>query len=160
MQEPPIHDALLVVDGEERLIVNTVVLSNAAPEYAPHGQHLVAASVLGTGYDPAGLDGAVRLRLATMYSANTSAWRSVAVRAIAAALPAMPAPHPFRRAVRIDHGLYVAGDHRDTSSLQGALVSGRRAAMAVLEDLGLTPERQGQRVTSSGSPVAGPPSGS
>jgi len=29
----------------------------------------------------------------------------------------------------------VAGDHRDTPSQQGALVSGRRAAEAVLRDL-------------------------
>jgi predicted NAD/FAD-dependent oxidoreductase len=29
-------------------------------------------------------------------------------------------------------GVYVCGDHRDTSSIQGALVSGRRAAQAVL----------------------------
>ena len=37
----------------------------------------------------------------------------------------MPAPHPFRRRVRLD-GVYVCGDHRDTSSIQGAMVSGRR----------------------------------
>jgi hypothetical protein len=30
----------------------------------------------------------------------------------------------------------VAGDHRDTPSQQGALVSGRRAAAAVLAHLG------------------------
>jgi predicted NAD/FAD-dependent oxidoreductase len=33
-------------------------------------------------------------------------------------------------------GLYVCGDHRDTASIQGALVSGARAAHAVLADLG------------------------
>jgi len=156
VQEQPISDALLVADGEQRLIANTVVLSNAAPEYAPEGQHLVAASVLGTGHDPAGLDLAVRARLAGIYSTSTTSWRSVAVRAIPAALPAMPAPHNFRRSVRIDHGLYVAGDHRDTSSIQGALVSGRRAATAVLEDLGLTAGSKDQRASSSASPVAGP----
>ena len=32
--------------------------------------------------------------------------------------------------------LFVAGDHRDTPSTQGALVSGRRAAQAVLARLG------------------------
>ena len=54
------------------------------------------------------------------------------------ALPAMPAPHPFRRPVRVgtpSGEVYVAGDHRDTSSIQGALVSGRRAAAAVARDL-------------------------
>nr|WP_318552272.1 FAD-dependent oxidoreductase [Kitasatospora fiedleri] len=33
--------------------------------------------------------------------------------------------------------LYVCGDHRDTGTVQGALVSGRRAAEAVLHDLGV-----------------------
>jgi Flavin containing amine oxidoreductase len=53
----------------------------------------------------------------------------------------MPAPHPMRRPVRLPYeadSIYVTGDHRDTSSIQGALVSGRRAAEAVLEDLGVT----------------------
>jgi predicted NAD/FAD-dependent oxidoreductase len=47
----------------------------------------------------------------------------------------MVAPHPLRRRVRLERGLYVCGDHRDTSSIQGALVSGRRAAAEVLADL-------------------------
>ena len=51
----------------------------------------------------------------------------------------MTAPHDFRKPVRQDHDggrVYVTGDHRDTSSIQGALVSGRRAAEAVVSDLG------------------------
>jgi hypothetical protein len=54
------------------------------------------------------------------------------------ALPGMPSPHPLRKPVRLSNGgqsLYVAGDHRDPSSIQGALVSGRRAAAAVTTDL-------------------------
>ena len=31
--------------------------------------------------------------------------------------------------------MYVCGDHRDNASIQGAMVSGRRAAEAVLADL-------------------------
>jgi predicted NAD/FAD-dependent oxidoreductase len=49
----------------------------------------------------------------------------------------MVPPHHFRRPVRVLHGLYVCGDHRDTSTVQGALASGRRAAGAVLRDLGV-----------------------
>jgi predicted NAD/FAD-dependent oxidoreductase len=44
----------------------------------------------------------------------------------------MPAPLDVRKPVAIDDGIYVAGDHRDTASIQGAMVSGRRAADAVL----------------------------
>jgi predicted NAD/FAD-dependent oxidoreductase len=37
--------------------------------------------------------------------------------------------------VRVRKGLYVAGDHLDNGSINGALASGRRAAAALLEDL-------------------------
>ncbi|WP_433699452.1 FAD-dependent oxidoreductase [Nocardiopsis sp. CA-288880] len=54
------------------------------------------------------------------------------------ALPAAPPPlGDLRRPPAVGGGVYVAGDHRDTPSLQGALVSGGRAAAAVLADLGL-----------------------
>lgn len=38
------------------------------------------------------------------------------------------------RPVRWQPGIYVCGDHRDNASIQGAMVSGRRAAEAILED--------------------------
>ena len=41
-----------------------------------------------------------------------------------------------QRPVCVDRGLFVCGDHRDTASIQGALISGHRAAEAVLADLG------------------------
>jgi len=44
-------------------------------------------------------------------------------------------PLDVRQPVRLGEGVYVAGDYRDTASQQGALVSGRRAATAVLHDL-------------------------
>jgi len=47
----------------------------------------------------------------------------------------MNPPFDVRRDVRFGPGRYVCGDHRDTSSIQGAMVSGRRAAEAVLADL-------------------------
>jgi predicted NAD/FAD-dependent oxidoreductase len=48
----------------------------------------------------------------------------------------MPPPLVLRQPVRLAEQIYVCGDHRDTGSIQGALVSGRRAATAVLTDLG------------------------
>ncbi len=51
------------------------------------------------------------------------------------AVPAMRPPHDLRRPVRLLAGLYVCGDHRDTSTLQGALHSAHRAATAILADL-------------------------
>lgn len=54
-----------------------------------------------------------------------------------AALPAAPPPlGDLRRPVDLGDGRYVAGDHRDTPSLQGAMASGARAARALLAGLG------------------------
>jgi hypothetical protein len=44
----------------------------------------------------------------------------------------MPAPHDIRREIGFGEKTFVCGDHRDTSSLQGALASGGRTARAVI----------------------------
>jgi phytoene dehydrogenase-like protein len=128
--------AVLTLDGARRgPVINTVVLTHAAPEYAPPGQALVSASALGVRESPAH-ESAVRDHLGWMYGVPTAGWELIATYPIPYALPAMPVPLDMRRPVRTPSGAYVAGDHRDTSSIQGALVSGRRAAEAVLADLG------------------------
>ncbi len=129
----PLGEPTLLLDTDRSSpVVNTVVMTAAAPTYGPgDGRALIATSVLGTDSDEA----VVRGRLATLYGTGAAGWEHLASYAVPRALPAMPAPHDFRRPVRMD-GLYVCGDHRDSSSIQGALVSGRRAATAVLADLG------------------------
>jgi predicted NAD/FAD-dependent oxidoreductase len=131
---PPRDDALLLVDADEPLIRNTVVLSAAAASYAPPGASLIATSVLDTATPVTEIEPAVRSRLAVIYGPAARTWDLLATYRVPHALPAMTAPHPLRRRVRL-RGVYVCGDHRDTSSIQGALVSGRRAADAILTDL-------------------------
>jgi hypothetical protein len=70
-----------------------------------------------------------------MYDTTTRDWDLLETYAIPRALPVMSPRHPLRRPVRLGPGRYVCGDHRDTSSIQGALVSGHRTAAAVLRDL-------------------------
>ncbi|MFC9329106.1 NAD(P)/FAD-dependent oxidoreductase [Kitasatospora sp. NPDC057015] len=142
----PVSEPVLLLDGDRPgtglpLVSHSLVLSELHPSYAPAGQALIATTVLGRrGFDaagPAGLEPAVRARLAELYGTSTTGWGFLSVRHVPDAVPAMPPPHNFRRPVRVLAGLYVCGDHRDTSSVQGALVSGRRAADSVLRDLGL-----------------------
>ena len=129
--------AVLILDGDRRgPLVNTVVLTHAAPDYAPAGAALISASALGV-WDSSGDEHAVREHLAWLYGVPTRDWELLASYPIPYALPAMPVPFELQRPVRTGDGIYVAGDHRDTSSIQGALVSGRRAASALLADLGL-----------------------
>ncbi len=128
---------LLVVDGTGPQPCTMVALSAVAPEYAPPGQSLVAATLPGrTEYGPDD-ERWLRQRLAATYGTTTTQWDTVAVYPIANALPFTPPGQPLRRPVRCGPGRYVCGDHRDTASVQGALVSGRRAAAAVCHDLGV-----------------------
>ncbi|WP_329584046.1 FAD-dependent oxidoreductase [Kitasatospora sp. NBC_01250] len=139
----PLEEAVLLLDGDRTHgpapVSHSLVLSQVHASYAPAGRTLVATTVLGrrafgTG-GPAALEPAVRARLTELYGVSTREWEFLSVRHLPDAVPAMPPPHNLRRPVRVLAGLYVCGDHRDTSSAQGALVSGRRAAEAVLRDL-------------------------
>jgi phytoene dehydrogenase-like protein len=132
----PLGAPVLVIDGQDELLLNATVLSDVAPRYAPAGVALAAASVPGRA-DPA-LEPRVRSGLARMYDTSTRDWELLDVYAIPRALPVLAAGQPLARPVRIGPGRYVCGDHRDTPSIQGALVSGRRAARAVLADLDQT----------------------
>ncbi len=136
-------EPLLVVDGARRgPVVNSVVLTHAAPEYASDNRVLVSSSVLGVRSD-AGEERDVRGHLGLLHGVDTRDWTLVRPVVVREALPAMTPPHDFRKDVRLPDGLYVCGDHRDSSSIQGAMASGRRAAEAVLADLGLLAESTG-----------------
>jgi phytoene dehydrogenase-like protein len=115
-------------------VAHTAVLSNVDPSRAPAGRVLISSTVLGA--PPEGVDTAVRIHLSRLYGTSTRRWETLAVHHTPEAVPAMRPPHDLRRPVRLLAGLYVCGDHRDTSTVQGALHSAHRAAAAILADLG------------------------
>lgn len=126
----PASRPMLHVDGDrDGPILNTGVVSDVAPSYCRAGA-LVASTVLGAAHDEE-LAQVVRDQLARIYGVPTADWELVATYPIRAGLPAMLPPLNLRQPVDLGGGLYVAGDHRDTASIQGAIVSGRRAAAAV-----------------------------
>ena len=139
---PPRDEPVLMLDGEGAGPVNNVqVMSAVAPTYAPPGQHLVTASVVGgaagSGSDDA-LDRAARDQLRRWFGEHVDGWRLLAVTRVAHALPRLGPLAPPERPVRLGDGLYVTGDWRRNGSINGALVAGRHAAQAVAQDLGAT----------------------
>lgn len=129
----PVAGPWLLLDGEgEGPVNNLCVPSEVAPTYAPAGRSLVSATVLGEHPDDGGLESAVRQQMTRWFGAQVGAWRLLRIERIHHALPIQDQLES--KPVRIREGLYVAGDHRESGSLQGALVSGRRAAAAVLAD--------------------------
>jgi predicted NAD/FAD-dependent oxidoreductase len=125
---------MLWVDGrtEPGPVLNTAVISSAAPTYAPVGRHLIAASALLTEAGDPPPEAVLRAHAAEILGANHEQWHLVTRHVVPRALPAQPPPLSVRRPVRTRDGLWVCGDHRDTASIQGALVSGRRTAEAIL----------------------------
>ncbi|MDX3243576.1 NAD(P)/FAD-dependent oxidoreductase [Streptomyces sp. ME18-1-4] len=132
--DPPQTGASLLLDADRGgPVAHTAVVSRVDPSRAPGGRALISSTVLGT--PPPGVDTAVRKHLSRLYGASTARWETLAVHHTAEAVPAMRAPHDLRRPVRLLAGLYVCGDHRDTSTVQGALHSAHRAAAAIVSDL-------------------------
>ncbi len=130
--EAPSPSRLLMVDPLRRgPVVNTAVMTNVAPTYAPPGRHLVQATTLMAGEAGADDEQVVRRQLAAMYRTTVDDWELVVAHHVRNALPHQGPPLRVRQPVALGDGLFVAGDHRDTASIQGALVSGRRAAAAV-----------------------------
>ncbi|MFJ4962256.1 FAD-dependent oxidoreductase [Streptomyces sp. NPDC088729] len=139
---PPPTGGSLVLDADRSgPVAHTAVMSEVDPSRAPAGRTLITSTVLGT--PPPDLDRSVRGHLAALYGTPTHDWELLAAHHDPEAVPAMEAPHDPRRPVRVLAGLYVCGDHRDTSTVQGALQSGRRAARAILADLGLPAAHEG-----------------
>jgi len=135
-QRPPVTEPILVLNGDGHGRVNNVcVPSVVAPAYAPEGQHLVSATVLGVHPRADGrLEHDVRDQLKSWFGPDVAGWRHLRTYAVANALPSQqpPALSPPERPVRRRPGLLVCGDHMDHASIQGALMSGRRAAEALL----------------------------
>ncbi|MER5794069.1 NAD(P)/FAD-dependent oxidoreductase [Streptomyces sp. NPDC001980] len=115
-------------------VSHTSVVSNIDPSRAPQGRALISSTLLGA--PPSDIDTAVRMHLSRLYGTSTRRWETLAVHHTPEAIPAMRPPHDLRRPVRLLAGLYVCGDHRDTSTVQGALHSAHRATAAILADLG------------------------
>jgi hypothetical protein len=133
-ERAPVAEPILILDGDGRGPVNNLCFpSQVASSYAPPGATLVSASVLAGPEEPEDLEPAVRAQLTEWFGAEVAGWRLLRAYRIAHAQPDQtpPALEPVERSVELSGGLFVCGDHRDTASLHGALLSGRRAADAV-----------------------------
>jgi phytoene dehydrogenase-like protein len=138
VSESPVTSPTLVLNGDGAGPVNNfAVISQVAPSYAPKGKHLVSATVLGVHkLTEAQLSGFIIAQMKNWFGKAAGSWQFLRSYSIVHAQPQqfVGALEPPERPVRVRPGVYVCGDHRDTASIQGAMVSGRRAAEAVFSD--------------------------
>jgi phytoene dehydrogenase-like protein len=124
----PSGSGRLVVDGQKRgPIINSVVMSDISPNYAPQNQHLVSTTT-----DLNSTESDVRRHLAVVWGTSTHDWQFIAKYEIPAALPIHNVGRALSQNMKISDHYFVAGDHRTVPSQQGALFSGRLAAQLIL----------------------------
>jgi phytoene dehydrogenase-like protein len=128
-------DLVLDADGEGP-VNNLAVMTDVAPTYATTGQGaLVSVSTVGVpDLDDVALDARVRQQLVGWYGVEVRGWELLVTHRIPYAQPRQDVGDlpTMARDVWAGERTLVCGDHRDTASIQGALVSGRRAADALL----------------------------
>lgn len=136
--DAPLPDPVLLLDGEGTGPVNhAAVMSNVAPSYAPEGQALISASIVGhSRHADAELEASARRQMRGWFGAQVDGWRLLRMDRILHALPDLDRLDPPERSFRRPDGLYVTGDHRRNPSINGALLAGRHAADTVVADLG------------------------
>lgn len=121
-------------------VINTVPLTYAVPSYSPADSILVSTSALGVHASPDGVaadtEHVIREQLAALYGTDTRAWELLAAYPIHYALPSMRPPRRVSHAIE-QGDVIIAGDHTTTASIQGAMVSGRRAGDRALDRLGI-----------------------
>ncbi|HEY3331232.1 MAG TPA: NAD(P)/FAD-dependent oxidoreductase [Capsulimonadaceae bacterium] len=136
----PVWDSpLIALNANPGAFVNNAqMLTNVARTYAPQGRHLLSVSILGVPQmNDAEIFAEALEDVGAMFDgdrAATDALTTYAPLRVYRVPYAQPTQLPGPRRLPIERcGLHVAGDWTASASINGALLSGERAAMRVLQ---------------------------
>jgi hypothetical protein len=119
-------DNYLALDSKSP-IVNSLVISKVSKSYAPAGINLISSTSLA----PIS-ESEVRKELSRFWKCDTRNWDLAARYEIKQSLPFRTDLDQLNRSPKISNGIYIAGDHRSVPSQNGAMSSGRQAALAII----------------------------
>ena len=119
-------DNYLALDSKSP-IVNSLVISKVSKSYAPTGINLISSTSLA----PIS-ESEVRKELSKLWKCDTRNWDLAARYEIKQSLPFRTDLDQLNRSPKISNGIYIAGDHRSVPSQNGAMSSGRQAALAII----------------------------
>ena len=124
-------DATLRVDGLARgAIINSIAISKLLPLSAPVGQTLFSSTSLGHASESE-----VRRHLSLMWGVDTAGWELVAKYDIKNSLPLFAPGRSHAQSLQVRPGVWRAGDYLSAASQNGALASGRLAALELINSL-------------------------
>jgi phytoene dehydrogenase-like protein len=138
---PPYTEPYLMLNGTGKGPVNHLcVPTQVNASYGPSGQSLISLSCVGMFQDEKVLIKAVLDQMHQWFGSQVNQWRYLKSGVVFNALPQAypganfcrpqgPVPHPKYEG----KGLYVAGDYRNTASINGAIASGQAIAASVMD---------------------------
>lgn len=138
-EKPPLDEAIIMLNGSGVGPVNNVCIPSAvAPSYAPPGAALLSATILADRSSKdmhVELERQVRCQMSNWFGMGARQWQHLRTYHIPHALPAyIPNRYAMSpRPAQLASGLFVCGDYRASASIHGAMVSGRRAAEAIVD---------------------------
>jgi phytoene dehydrogenase-like protein len=147
-ESAPVDEPVIVLNGDGPTagpVNHLAVMSLVSAAYAPAGAHLICANIVGAAPDSDEamevLEGDVRTQMRRWFGDQVNGWGVLAGYPIAHALP-LQSSYQAAKPAPLDAGIVVCGDYVGSASIQGALVSGARAAEAVRR--ALTQETKGK----------------
>jgi len=114
--------------------VNHVFIpSNSVPSFAPPGKSLISASLVNVSSTTESTLLDVTKQLRELFGSQVDSWRLLRSYIIPQALPMQPTNfNRLTRSAVLRDGIFLCGDYLETSSIQGALASGRKLASSAL----------------------------
>jgi hypothetical protein len=137
----PIDAPVLVLNGSGIGVIDSLCCpSRIQSTYAPADQTLISVTSVGIQkLDADNWLSEVRSELRHWFGSEAERWRHLMTYNIPFALPdqSISSMEPVQRPPRVADNIYQCGDYCDTRSIDGAILSGERAAQAVLHDLSI-----------------------
>ena len=133
----PLTEPVLVLNADEPGPVNNLTVASAvSPAYAPPGATLISATVLDGHRLDNDLESEVRSQLGEWFGGAVDGWKLLRTYHIEHALPVQAPSSPGYSTLRAGrrNGLYFCGDYLENGSINGALLSGRRVAEAIIAE--------------------------
>ena len=131
-QAPSSSKAILLNGEKNGPALNVAIMSNISPSYSKNGKALIAVAIPNT-IKPDSMED-VLIQMRKWFGDSVDSWEHIKTYSIEHGQPDLRPGDPFRKSIKNSEGVYICGDHRDTPSIQGALVSGRRAAEICLKN--------------------------
>lgn len=136
---PPFKEPFLVLNGDGRGPINNIAFpSLVAPSYSASGKTIIAAVVLGPKYfGKKDLEDQVRNQCREWFGSAVNDWDHLHTYHIEHALPNQepPTSNPYELPPPVHKKLRICGEHQSLPGIQWALLSGRKTADAIVDEI-------------------------